>query len=165
MGRAHKHISDRCPGSKNLCHPPPSPLINKHPLVPSTPAGGPTPWTGTMQITAAGFPSSHYQRFKRCPPPSLPVYWSCSPELEKPGRPPRLICSARTVCMGKGENGGRERGEQKQQQNRKEKRREKKKARGEEKTVRLACFFLLYHLFSVSRGGPQLLRHMEHKKA
>lgn len=62
--------------------------------------------------------------------------------------------------MGKGENGGRERGEQKQQ-NRKEK---EKKRGGEEKTVRLACFFLLYHLFSVSRGGPQLLRHMEHKK-
>lgn len=64
--------------------------------------------------------------------------------------------------MGKGENGGRERGEQKQQQNRKEKR--EKKRGGRKKTVRLACFFLLYHLFSVSRGGPQLLRHMEHKK-
>lgn len=44
-----------------------------------------------------------------------------------------------------------------------EKKREEKKG-GKEKTVRLACFFLLYHLFSVSRGGPQLLRHMEHKK-
>lgn len=59
--------------------------------------------------------------------------------------------------------GGRE---ENKNNNKTEKKREerKKKARGEEKTVRLACFFLLYHLFSVSRGGPQLLRHMEHKK-
>lgn len=56
--------------------------------------------------------------------------------------------------------GGRE---ENKNNNKTEKKREEKKG-GKEKTVRLACFFLLYHLFSVSRGGSQLLRHMEHKK-
>lgn len=42
--------------------------------------------------------------------------------------------------MGKGENGGRERGEQKQQQNRKEKRREKKKSAGGGKNSEAGLF-------------------------
>lgn len=67
------------------------------------------------------------------------------------------------VCAwGRGKMiGGRE---ENKNNNKTEKKIEKKKGGGKEKTARLACFFLLYHLFSVSRGGPQLLRHMEHKK-
>lgn len=169
LGRAYKHTLDRCPASKNLCHPPPSPLIYKdsHALAPFTPTRhlqedpphGQERCKHSSRIPGP-VPSSHYQHFQRCPFPSQPVHWSCPPELEKPGSPPRLICKARSACLGKGGNGGRERGEQKQQQNRKE----KKRWRERKNPVRLACFFLLYHLFSVSRGGPQLLRHMEHQK-
>lgn len=83
-------------------------------------------------------PSSHYQHFTRRPLPSQPVHWSCPPELEKPGSPPRLICKARSVSVGKGGNGGRERGEQKQQPNRKEK--EKKKVEGKEKNSEAGLF-------------------------
>lgn len=64
---------------------------------------------------------------------------------------------------GRGEMvGGRE---ENKNNNKTEKKKKSGGGRGEgKKPVRLACFFLLHHLFSVSRGGPQLLRHMEHKK-